>query len=140
VAVRSVVTATGPAPVDIVWRRYVEPARWPGWSPQIRRVDCSDPVIRAGSTGRVHTAVGMALDFTVLSVDHRRRRWSWRVHAPLGIGMTLDHLLVPAPVGSQVDDLPDGGSRTALRISGLAPLVLGYRPIAKSALRKLVDA
>ncbi|MBM9466060.1 SRPBCC family protein [Nakamurella leprariae] len=133
---RSVLTATGPVPVEVTWLRYVEPARWPGWSPQMRRVDCSDPVIRAGSTGRVHTIVGLALDFTVLSVDPVRRRWSWRVQAPLGIEMTLDHLVVAAPV----DEFPDGGSCTALRVTGPAPLVLGYGPIAKSALRKLVDA
>jgi hypothetical protein len=39
-----------------------------------------------------------------------------------------------------VDELPDGGSRTALRIAGPAPLVLGYVPITKPALRKLVTA
>jgi hypothetical protein len=29
----------GPAPADEVWRRYTEPAAWPGWAPQVSRVD-----------------------------------------------------------------------------------------------------
>ncbi|WP_202968953.1 hypothetical protein [Pseudonocardia sp. EC080625-04] len=45
--------ARGPQPADEVWERYAVPARWPEWAPYIVGVDCSDPRIRAGSTGHV---------------------------------------------------------------------------------------
>ncbi|GAA2002866.1 SRPBCC family protein [Nakamurella flavida] len=121
-------TAHGDAPADTVWIRYVEPARWPGWSPQIRRAESSDPVLRSGSTGRVFSLPGVSFPFTVLSVDDDRRRWAWKVHLPLGVVLTLDHLVQP-----------DGdGSRTALRVHGPAPLVLAYAPLAQIALNRLV--
>jgi len=47
------VSAAGSLTPQAVWDRYVHPARWSQWSPQIRRVDCADETLRPGSRGRV---------------------------------------------------------------------------------------
>lgn len=120
--------ATGSASAAEAWRQYVHPALWKDWSPQIRRVDCVDERIRAGSTGRVHGAGGVQANFTVTSVDDERRRWSWRVGGPLGVQLGLRHA---------VQEVPEG-CRTELEVDGFAPVVLGYAPLALLALRRLV--
>jgi hypothetical protein len=128
--VRRTLTATGTANEAVAWRRYVEPALWPSWSPQIARVDTADAVIRTGTTGRVVSVVGLAVDFTVTSVDEVRHRWSWTARA-FGVELALEHLVTPTD---------DGGSRTAVRVTGPAPVVLAYAPLATWALRRLVRA
>jgi len=50
------------------------------------------------------------------------------VRAPLGVRLDLSHRVEAAGTGT----------RTLLRISGPAPIVLGYAPIAAHALRGLV--
>jgi Polyketide cyclase / dehydrase and lipid transport len=125
------VAASGDADADLAWERYARPALWPTWSPQILGVECSDERIVAGSTGTVHGPLGLRVRFEVLSVDDAGRRWSWRVHAPLGVTLRLDHVV---EVGRP------SGSRTTLTVHGLAPLALGYAPLAWPALKRLVKA
>ena len=123
--------ATGPATPELVWERYVRPARWSEWSPQIRRVDCVDDELRAGSTGRVHGPFGVAVDFTVVALDPVARTWSWQVRVLLvGVRMHLEH-------GVEDDEL---GARTWLRLHGPAPVLLAYAPLARWALHRLVRA
>ena len=120
---------TGPARPDEVWDRYLRPARWSEWSPQIRRVDASDDTIRAGTRGRVWGPPGLAVDFTVDAVDAASRTWSWHVRVLLlGIRLSLRH---------GVSRTSSGGTRAWLDVTGPRPVVLAYAPVARLALRRL---
>ena len=79
-------------------------------------------------TGVVHGPLGVRVPFEVLSVDEGRRRWSWRVRAAL-VTLELVH---------EVLERPDGGADTTLEVTGPAPVVLAYAPLAQLALRRLV--
>jgi Polyketide cyclase / dehydrase and lipid transport len=120
--------ATGPEAPAEVWERYAVPARWPEWAPQITGVDLPVGRLAAGARGRVRAPLGLALPFVVDSVDEAARRWSWTV----SIGPVRLRLL------HWVAEGPDGGSTTGLRIDGPAPLVLGYAPLARLAIGRLV--
>ncbi len=124
-----VIGAAGPADPAEVWARYVHPARWSQWSPQIRSVDCADEVIAARSTGRVHGPCGIAVPFLVLDVDHDARSWTWQVTVGPAT-LTLEHDVTARAA--------EPGTETRLTITGLAPLVLGYVPLARLALGRLV--
>ena len=84
------VAASGAADPDVVWDRYVHPARWSDWSPQIRSVDYPDPTIAAGGRGTVHGPCGVGVAFEILAVDHEKRCWAWRVTVA-GITLMLGH-------------------------------------------------
>ncbi len=71
----------------------------------------------------------MRLPFVVETVDEAARQWSWTV----SLGPVRLHLL------HWVTDGPDGGSTTGLRVSGPAPLVVGYAPLAHLAIGRLVS-
>jgi len=127
------VRADGPADPDVVWDRYVRPGRWPDWSPQIRSVSYPDEKLSAGGRGVVNGPCGLSIDFVVDEVDEINRHWRWRV-TRAGIALTLDH-----SVSADMDGEATGsGTTTALDISGPAPIVLGYAPIARIALGRLV--
>ena len=123
--------ATGTAAPDVVWDRYVHPARWPTWSPQITSVDASASTLRTGTTGTVHGPLGVTVPFTVLDVDDERRSWSWHVTAA-GITLTLHHAVRIS------NEKALSGSATTLVMDGPAPFVLGYAPLARIALGRLV--
>jgi hypothetical protein len=120
--------ATGSEAPAEVWERYAVPARWPEWAPQITGVDLTVGRLTAGARGRVRGPLGSALPFVVDSVDEATRRWSWTVN----VGRVRLRLL------HWVAEGPDGGSTTGLRIDGPAPLVLGYAPLARLAIGRLV--
>jgi hypothetical protein len=128
--VKASVAASGPADPDTVWDRYVHPARWHEWSPQIVAVEYPDDTLSTGRSGTVHGPCGVAVTFEILAIDTETRWWSWRVSVA---GITLDmlHSVFPVvEVGS--------ATRTTLEITGPAPIVLGYLPIARIALGRLV--
>jgi hypothetical protein len=127
--VRLTVAASGPARPDAVWERYIRPARWAEWSPQIRSVDYPDATLGAGGRGVVHGPCGVGVDFEILEVDSARRCWSWRVTVT-GIVLILGHTVRARGTGP--------GTTTTLDLQGPAPLVLGYLPIARIALGRLV--
>ena len=107
--------------------RYAEPARWPDWAPQINRVDASADRIAPGVTGRVVGPVGIAVHFVIDAVDEAARRWSWTVHrGPLRV--RLQHGVRARPTGCA----------TWLTIDAPLPVVLGYAPLARFALGRLV--
>jgi hypothetical protein len=119
--------ASGPAEPELVWRRYTEPARWPGWAPQIRGVETAAARIAPGVTGTVRGPLGLPVRFTVTDVDEAGRRWAW--DARLGpVRLHLRH---------GVD--PEGaGTRTWLAARGPAAVLAAYLPIARFALHRLV--
>jgi hypothetical protein len=120
--------ATGPEAPAEVWERYAVPARWREWAPQITGVDLPTGRLAAGARGRVLGPLGLALPFVVDSVDEATRRWSWTV----SVGPVRLRLL------HWVAEGPDGGSTTGLRMDGPAPLVVGYAPLARLAIGRLV--
>jgi hypothetical protein len=120
----------GAAPVDEVWERYASPARWVEWAPHIRRVDTTAPRIAPGVRGRVHGPSGLAVDFVIGEVDEQRRTWAWDVR--------LSALRVHLRHGVEVDPADPAGTATWLRISGPAPAVVAYLPVARLALGRLV--
>lgn len=126
-------TARGTARPEVAWERYAQPALWPTWSPQIWRVEAPGDRIAPGSTGTVRAVGGVPIRFTVLTVDEASRTWTWR--ARLGpVVLTLDHAVQP-----DASSAPDG-SATELRMTGPAPVVYGYAPLARLALGRLVTA
>lgn len=119
--------ARGRATPTVVWDRYLYPARWPDWAPQIRRVETDGEVLRAGLTGRVFGPLGTSVRFRVDGVDLQALTWVWTVR--LGpLSGRLQHA---------VRAIPDG-SETSLRIEGFGPLAVLYAPIAQLALVRLV--
>ena len=81
-----------------------------------------------GLRGVVIGPVGVQVPFEVLDVDEEAMTWTWRVHAVLA-ELTLEHS-VAARAG--------GGCRTDLAVTGPALLVVGYAPLARLALTRLV--
>jgi hypothetical protein len=124
---RLTLAATGRVSADEAWERYAQVAWWSRWSPQIRSVTCSSPRIRTGATGRVRGPLGVGVDFVVDAVDEEARRWVWTVRKG-PVVVQLHHRVVP---------LGDG-ARTTLTMSGPLPVLLGYAPLARLALGRLV--
>jgi hypothetical protein len=100
------------------------------WSPQLSRVEADVETLTAGARGRVVGPLGLWAAFTIEDVDRRARRWTWRVvRGPLAL--TLRH---------GVDRRPSAtGSSTWLELRGPLPVILGYAPIARYALHRLVN-
>ncbi|GAA0320337.1 SRPBCC family protein [Kineococcus aurantiacus] len=105
--------ARGTRPAGQAWEDYARPARWPSWSPQVRRVRASAERIAPGVTGTVNF-----VPFTVTAVDEAAMTWSWRV-----AGIDLQHAVRATP----------GGCLTTFE----GPLP--YLPFAWPALRRLVS-
>lgn len=120
--------ASGPLSPDQVWDRYAAPAAWSSWSPQISRVDATSTRLTPGMTGVVHGPLGVRVPFEVIDVDEVRRRWAWRVRVALSTLVMIHEVL----------ERPDGATDTTLEVTGPAPVVLAYTPLAKLALQRLV--
>src|SRR4051795_3358005 len=125
--------AHGSAPVALAWERYADPALWSTWAPQIQRVDTDLERLAPGGTGTVRAGLlsrpTLGVPFRVLAVDEVARDWSWEAH--LGpFTLHLDHGVTTHP----------SGSATWLRVRGPLPVILGYAPVARFALGRLVAA
>ncbi|GAB3169283.1 hypothetical protein GCM10027162_08080 [Streptomyces incanus] len=119
--------AAGPALAEDVWSRYVSPACWPAWSPQIRAVRVAGERIAPGMRGEVVSLFGATASFVVECVDEERRQWTWRVR--LGpVHMRLRHEVFPQAAGSA----------TTLRAEGPAVALAAYAGPARWALGRLV--
>ncbi|WP_375499340.1 SRPBCC family protein [uncultured Jatrophihabitans sp.] len=119
--------ASGSADPETAWGRYLEPQGWPGWAPQISRVEASATRIAPGVTGRVYGPLWVSVDFVIERVDESAKTWTWRVRRG-PVSSRLHHAVAPT----------DGGSRASLGIEGPLPLILGYAPLARFALSRLV--
>ena len=121
------VSVAGPAPVETVWQRYIQPALWPTWSPQIRSVEYEYETLRPHTKGVVRTFGGIGIPFTIEDVIAADRTWTWQVEA-LGLRLHLAHGVLPHT----------GGSETWLEVTG-PPLVSSvYAQTARLALHRLV--
>lgn len=121
------VSARGPAPTATAWERYADLDRWPEWAPQITGVDAPSRRLAPGLRGTVRAVGVIHVGFEVLEVDETARTWSWRVRVG-PIRLELAHGVEPDPAGT----------RTWLRTTGPAPVVLAYTPLAFVALHALV--
>ncbi|MDP9817319.1 SRPBCC family protein [Spirilliplanes yamanashiensis] len=126
---RREIGVAGPRGAGEVWDRYVRPARWPEWSPQIRAVEYPGERLAAGTSGVVRGPFGVRVPFEVLDVseDGPVRSWAWRVSAA-GARLVLVHTVEAA----------GAGARTGLTVEGPAALVVAYLPAARWALGRLV--
>ncbi|MBY6412939.1 MarR family transcriptional regulator [Rhodococcus sp. BP-252] len=123
------IDATGEAPAETAWERYMKPEMWSSWAPQIMGVDYAESRLRPETFGKVRGPLGFPVDFEILDVDEPGRTWTWKawfVHRSLGL--TLTH-----GVASTTN-----GTRTWLTVRGPSAFVLPYVPIAKFALMQLV--
>jgi hypothetical protein len=128
--VRLTLTASGPVDVDVAWSRYLRPALWPDWAPQIRRVVYEPDELEAGTTGSVVGPCGVTVTFEITAVDRPARLWSWRVAGPLRTELDLHHS-VSSTAGLTV---------TTLVIDGPAVTAATYAPVAQFALHRLVNS
>ena len=129
------ISATGPLDPETVWERYTQPAWWPVWSPHLREVDYPDAVVRPGTTGRVTGVGGVVAVFRIDAVDHEARRWVWSVRSgPLRV--RFEHGVDVADAASE----HPGGSTAWLVTHALWPVAVGYAPVARFALGRLVTA
>ena len=124
---RATLTATGQADAATAWRRYELLELWSTWSPQVHEVIAASPRIAPGLNGLVVGPLGVRVPFKVISVDAEAMEWSWHVRFG-AVHARLDHVVRVVP----------GGCSTELVIDGPAFAVLGYRPLAALALRRLV--
>ena len=119
--------ARGAAPVDQAWRRYAEISLWSTWAPQISRVQASSDELAVGVNGTVYALGVLPIPFTVTSCRPEARTWSWLVR--IGpVELNLRHAV----------EADGAGSRTTLDIEGPAVVVIGYAPVARFALSRLV--
>ncbi|GAA4399211.1 hypothetical protein GCM10023168_06190 [Fodinibacter luteus] len=126
-------SASGRLPVDAVWERYTHPAWWPVWAPHLREVHYPDAVISPGTTGRVTGVGGVVAVFRIDAVDHEARTWSWSVRSG-PVRVSLDHGVDPPDPGSG----HPLGCTAWLVTRALWPVALGYAPVARWSLQRLV--
>jgi hypothetical protein len=112
----------GPAGKYEIWARYRDPQRWPEWAPHIREVRTEGP-LRPGLEGEVVGILGVSARFEVLDVDERAGSWTWVVRSG-PISLRIEHQVADGLAG--------------LVLTGPAPAVAAYAPIAKMALARLV--
>ena len=86
-----------PVAPSVVWDLLVDTSRWSEWGPSVTKVDVPDVRLRAHSTGRVRTLVGLWLPFTVTDFEDGRT-WAWTV---AGVPATT-HTVKPIPGGCRV--------------------------------------
>jgi hypothetical protein len=121
-------TASGPVAPTTAWERYAVLSAWPTWAGHITSVDADGERLRPGLRGSVSGPLGVAVRFVVTAVDEAARAWSWDVS--LGpIGLRLDHDLT---------ERAGGGTTAGLGVEGPAAVVMGYAPVARAALGRLV--
>ncbi len=123
--------AHGAAPAALAWERYADPALWSTWAPQIQRVETDLRRLAAGGTGTVRAGLlphpTLGIRFRVLAVDEADREWAWEAwFGP--VRLRLEHGVTAHLTGSS----------TWLRVHGPLPVILGYAPVARLALGRLV--
>lgn len=85
------------ASADVVWRILVDLEIWPQWGPTVARAELDGDTFGLGASGRVWTAVGVALPFVVTEFEPGQV-WGWRV---AGVPATR-HGVEPGAAGCRV--------------------------------------
>ena len=57
------------APAPVVWQLLCDLERWPDWGPSVRSASLDGQTLSLGATGRVTTAVGVDLSFTITEFE-----------------------------------------------------------------------
>lgn len=123
--------ASGPLPIEDVWERYTQPEWWPQWAPHMRNVEYRHAIVTPGTTGRVEGVGGVVAHFYIDAVDTVAHTWAWSVRSG-PIRVCFEHGVDVAPRTSRRQSV------AWLVMHGLWPVVLGYAPIARYSLRRLV--
>ncbi|SHO52566.1 SRPBCC family protein [Desulfopila aestuarii] len=77
------------ASLDSVWLILTDTHLWALWGPSVTAVESGDRYIRAGTTGRVKTALFFWLSFVITTyVDNRS--WRWAVGKLQATGHTVE--------------------------------------------------
>lgn len=126
-------SASRPLPIGDVWERYSQPRWWRQWAPHMREVDYPHAVVTPGTTGRITGVGGVVADFRIDAVDVAAHTWSWSVRSgPFRV--SFEHGVDAAPPGSR------RGSVAWLVMHGPWPVLLGYVPIARYSLGRLLKS
>ena len=123
--------AHGAAPGTVAWERYADPTLWSTWAPQIQRVETTMDRLATGGTGTVRAGLfswpTIGVSFRILEVDEPAMEWAWQ--AKLGpLSMRLEHGVTAHLRGSS----------TWLRVHGPRAVIVGYAPLARVAIGRLV--
>lgn len=106
---------------EAAWDVLTDLGRWAEWGPSVAGAELDPPGrFEAGATGRVRTALGPSLAFTLTEVA-AGRRWSWSV---LGVAAT----------SHSVEALDGGRVRVGFGVPAWAP---PYLLVCALALRKI---
>lgn len=108
-----------PADPAAVWDLLVDTTRWVEWGPSVTGVDVPGGRIRARSTGRVRSPIGVWVPFRVTDFEEGRT-WSWTVG---GVRATT-HSVEPVSDGCRVS-------------FGVPALVAPYALVCREALRRI---
>ncbi|MDV3133548.1 SRPBCC family protein [Mycobacterium sp. 29Ha] len=112
-----------PAPREAVWNVLVDLDLWPKWGPSIQRAELAEAgPMKLGSRGKVWTAIGVALPFTITEFEENRC-WAWEV---AGVRATR-HEVWPT----------DGGTRLAFAVPWWAPAYLSVCAVALQRIDRL---
>ena len=65
-------------PCTRIWELLTDTTTWPQWGASVTAVDCDSRFIRQGTEGRVKTAVGIWLPFSITEYQEGQF-WSWKV-------------------------------------------------------------
>jgi uncharacterized protein YndB with AHSA1/START domain len=107
-------------PLDRIWRLITDTHTWPHWGPSVRAVDCAERFVRAGSSGRIRTPMGIWVPFVVQSFEPEHY-WDWRVAG------------VPA-TGHRVESVGPNRCRLTFTVPVWA---LGYGLVCRLALMRI---
>ena len=66
------------ADTALVWNIVIDTMLWPEWGPSVSVVECDDRYINGRSRGRLKTAFGLWVPFTVTEFEEGHF-WSWRI-------------------------------------------------------------
>lgn len=113
------------APAAHGWSILTDTHLWPVWGPSLRRVECAERFISAGTRGRVQTTVGIWLPFAIHDfVDGRY--WSWKLAG------------IPA-TGHRVEPLSRDACRLSFEVPVLAAPYLAVCRVACDRIRVMAE-
>lgn len=83
------------AEAEQAWNILIDTEHWLEWGPAIRRVETQDRFIKSNSVGRVQTAFGLWLPFTITDFQ-QNNYWCWRIGSIEATG----HRVIPTGAGT----------------------------------------